>query len=241
MSTAGEKSPERRGFFTRAAAIFLPGNRGSRSGSDATQRTNASSTDGRKSDGLNEKENKSATDSTNTQNGDGGVNEALLEDKDRRRFARTLPPWIHSLEQSEVNDTFDPASTLLPQEPCSTRPAQHNYTPAPRLGVAKGRRFDHHRSNEAVTITQPVRQHASRWRIFAESSAYAQGSAEESHLVDDEWMRDNLSDLEQPWAPGLIAAAEEDPHLWLFSSSKRKATAIRYNVSCCQNTFECHD
>jgi len=227
---------ERRGFFTRAAAVLLPGTRGNRSESVSTQLTFTSSNDGKK-DGINEKESNSATNSTNTQTLDGASNDTLVDEKDRRRYARTLPPWIHSLEEGEVDDNFDSACTLLPQDPLPTRPAQHNYTPAPRADAARGRRFDHERSNEAVTITQPVLQHASRWRIFAESSAYAHTLAEESHVVNEEWMEENLPDLEQPWAPSLMAAAsEKDSHFWLFSRNRRNATARRYNVSCvCQH------
>jgi len=221
---------DRRGFLARAANILLPGSRGRRSESVSTELTVSSSTDGKTGQGLNEKENTSATDSTNTHTDD--TNEALLDDKDRRRYARTLPPWIHSLEQSEVNNSDNSTYSLLPQDPLPTRPAQHNYLPSPREDAARGRRFDHARSNEAVTITQPVRQHASRWRTFAESSAYAHGSGGDSTVVDEEWMRENLPDLEQPWAPSLIAGdADKDEHLWLFSSDRRKRTAKRYNVS----------
>jgi len=224
-------APERRGFFTRAAAVLLPGTRGNRSESVSTQLTFASSNDGRK-DGMNEKESNSATNSTNTQTLVSASNDTLVDEKDRRRYVRTLPPWIHSLEEGEFDDNVNPASSLLPQDPLPTRPAQHNYTPAPRADAARGRRFDHERSSEAVTITQPVLQHASRWRTFVESSAYAHNLAEDSHIVDKEWMKENLPDLEQPWAPSLMADnVEKDEHMWLFSRNKRRATAKRYNVS----------
>lgn len=138
--------------------------------------------------------------------------------------------WVHSIQ--EEDDDADPTKRLLPR-PASALAASHHYMPLQKPGTVPGRRFDHQRERTPALISQPLQMVASKWQAFARASAW--GSPEEedgAELVSEEWMRENMPDLERPWqARDGSADAEKDPGFWLFTPSKRKRWWKKKQVS----------
>lgn len=153
------------------------------------------------------------------------------DNKERQRAVRTLPPWIQAADEDD--DNVDATSLLLPRTPVSARPASHNYCPAPKSTVP-GRKFDHAREGTPVTLTTPMSDSASKWKAFAEASKYEHADRPESarggQIVDDDWLKENMPDLEQKWEP--IDSGEGEERLkgfWLFSPAKRKRKLMRFH------------
>lgn len=147
------------------------------------------------------------------------------DNREKQRAAvRTLPPWVQSAEEDEHADA---TSLLLPRTPNSARPASHNFMPTPKSNVP-GRKFDHAREGAPVTLTAPVSEHASKWQQFAKSSDYdrERPSSSRGQVMSDEWMKENMPDLEEPWHPIDQEKEEEEAGFWLFNRRKR---ARRFN------------
>lgn len=141
--------------------------------------------------------------------------------EDKHRVARSLPPWVQSVDD---DDDADASSSLLPRTPTSVRPASHNYLPTPKSNVP-GRRFDHAREHAPVTPRTPLGEHASKWQQFAKASDHDRDrdrpSSSRGQIVDDDWMKENMPDLEKPWQPMDHDEKEHLTGFWLFSSAKR--------------------
>ena len=148
-----------------------------------------------------------------------------LPDDKHLRTARTLPPWVQAVDDDDAQDASASAS-LLPRTPTSVRPASHNYMPTPKSHVP-GRRFDHAREHAPVTPKTPLAEQASKWQQFAKASDYDRDrererpSSSRGQIVDDDWMRENMPDLEEPWQPMDQDEKEQLTGFWLFSSAKR--------------------
>ncbi|KAF2736719.1 hypothetical protein EJ04DRAFT_510828 [Polyplosphaeria fusca] len=142
------------------------------------------------------------------------------DNKDRQRAVRTLPPWVQSVEEDE---DADPTSLLLPRTPTHARPAYHHYTPTPKGNVA-GRHFDYARESTPVTITQNFQEHASKWQQFSKASTLDyRPSSSRGQVMDDEWIKDNLPDLEKPWEPLEKEDNEDqDTLFWMFNTKHRQ-------------------
>lgn len=138
---------------------------------------------------------------------------------DRHRVARTLPPWVQSADDDD-NADHAAASLLLPRTPTSARPPSHNYLPTPKSHVP-GRRFDHAREHAPVTPKTPLAEQASKWQQFAKASDLDRPPSSRGRIVDDDWMKENMPDLEEPWQP--MDQEEKVPlrGFFLFSSAKR--------------------
>ncbi|KAL5371760.1 hypothetical protein DPSP01_014022 [Paraphaeosphaeria sporulosa] len=134
------------------------------------------------------------------------------------RIARTLPPWVQSADDDEHADHA--SSLLLPRTPTSARPASHNYLPTPKSHVP-GRRFDHAREHAPVTPKTPLAEQASKWQQFAKASDLDRPPSSRGQIVDDDWMKENMPDLEAEWQP--MDQDEKKPlkGFFLFSSAKR--------------------
>jgi hypothetical protein len=150
--------------------------------------------------------------------------------------ANNLSAWVQSADDDD-NDTVDPTSLLLPRTPTSARHPCHNYMPTPKSSVP-GRKFDHAREGAPVTLTTPMSDSALKWKQFAHSSTHFgdHGDSAErpidsrGQIVDDDWMKENMPDLETPWEP--IDEDKDDERLkgfWLFSPAKRKRKAMRFH------------
>jgi hypothetical protein len=103
--------------------------------------------------------------------------------------------------------------------------------PTPKANAVAGRHFDHVREGVPVTINSPLSEHASKWKQFAKSSDYdyVKPPPSRGHVVDDEWMKENLPDLETPWDPIDKQEEDEDQGFWLLSASKRRRRVARFH------------
>ncbi|KAF1968527.1 hypothetical protein BU23DRAFT_514540 [Bimuria novae-zelandiae CBS 107.79] len=144
------------------------------------------------------------------------------DDKQHRTTARTLPPWVQAADDDEQAEQASALLLLLPRTPTSARPASHNYLPTPKSHVP-GRRFDHAREHAPVTPKTPLAEQASKWQQFAKASDYDRDRPPSScaQIVDDDWMKENMPDLEEPWQPMDQEEREQLTGFWLFSSAKR--------------------
>lgn len=136
--------------------------------------------------------------------------------------------WVQSVDE---DDHADPTSLLLPRTPTNARPASHNYMPTPKANAVAGRHFDHVREGTPVTITSPISEHASKWQQFAKASEYdyVKPPPSRGQVVDDEWMKENLPDLETPWEPMDEKDREEENGFWLLNKSKRRRRLARFH------------
>ena len=137
------------------------------------------------------------------------------------RHVRTLPPWVQAANEDD-HVPGDATSLLLPRTPVSARSPSHNHMPTPK-GNVPGRKFDHAREGEAVTLSAPLSESAFKWQQFAKSSDLdgVRPPSSRGQIVDDEWMKTNMPDLEEPWQPMDQEEKEELTGFWLFSRRKR--------------------
>jgi hypothetical protein len=106
--------------------------------------------------------------------------------------------------------------------------------PTPKSNVP-GRKFDHAREGAPVTLTTPVSDSALKWKQFAQASSHYgdhdhRPVSSRGQIVDDDWMKENMPDLETPWQP--IDENKEDEKVkgfWLFSPAKRRRKLMRFH------------
>ena len=105
--------------------------------------------------------------------------------------------------------------------------AQHNSTPAlkPEQKQDRGRLYDAQRDWVTPTPSLPTSESASRWRAFADASAYPAVSDNGGMLVDEAWLIRNGADYSQPWLAG--SKEDNDMNGIKFWQSKRKAWYLR--------------
>jgi hypothetical protein len=152
---------------------------------------------------------------------------ASAENRERQRAVRSLPPWVQSADDEE--DDADATSFLLPRTPSTVRHANHNFCPTPKSNVP-GRKFDHVREGAPVTLGTPVSDSAPKWKQFTQASNLDRPISSRGQIVDDDWLRENMPDLEQKWEPiGETVANEQIKGFWLFTSEKRKRKLIRFH------------
>lgn len=72
-----------------------------------------------------------------------------------------------------------------------------------------------------MTISSPISDHASKWQQFAKASNYERPVSAPGQVMSDDWIQENLPDLEEPWHPMDKEEEENEPGFWLFSSKKR--------------------
>ncbi|PVH97143.1 hypothetical protein DM02DRAFT_644381 [Periconia macrospinosa] len=144
------------------------------------------------------------------------------ERREHQHKVRTLPPWVQSTEEDD-DDAADATSLLLPRTPVSARPPSHNYTPTPKPNSYPGRKFDHVREGTPVTQVVSTSDQASKWQQFKKASDldHVRPPSSRGQIVDDDWMRENMPDLEEPWQPMDQEKKEEEKGFWLFSKAKR--------------------
>ena len=100
--------------------------------------------------------------------------------------------WVYSYEYENSQTPF--YSTLVPPE--DPQATFHNQTPS-------GRQRDAAREREPVTINEPERQHASRWKTFVTASALPPSTSEKSQIADDDWLAQHPAHLDRPWLAEL--------------------------------------
>ncbi|KAJ9666869.1 hypothetical protein H2201_003003 [Coniosporium apollinis] len=238
----------RNGFNTRAAALLAPvpppektdlalsrplPSASAISSGQTTNEKQSDSSPPRASPSASATHTKSFSLSSNTNTLASSPSNGAAESKHGR--VRTIPPWVQSVQEDDGD--LDPTKRLLPpRTPANAQPASHYYMPAPKPNAVAGRRYDHVRESTPVTIRAPISERASRWRQFAKSTAYGWPSLGPVEIVDDEWMRENLRDLEAPWqADASNKDPEKDPGFWLFKPAKRKARFQRAHRTLMRN------
>lgn len=81
-----------------------------------------------------------------------------------------------------------------------------------------------------MTITSPVGESASKWQQFVKASDYDHTKVlppSRGQIVDDDWMKENMPDLETPWQPLDTEEKEDDSGWWLLNASKRRRRIAR--------------
>ncbi|KAL8939338.1 MAG: hypothetical protein Q9216_003402 [Gyalolechia sp. 2 TL-2023] len=120
-------------------------------------------------------------------------------------LVRTVPTWVHVLEDDE-EDTAQATTRLLPSSLPSAQVAQHHYTssdrPSNRPRPPRGRLYDHERDSAPPLPTSRSSEHTSRWRSFVDASAYPAVTSEGGETVTPEWLAQNGADYSQPWMAG---------------------------------------
>ena len=115
-----------------------------------------------------------------------------------------------------------PAGALIAQHDC-TLIAAHNQQPGP----SRGRSCDHERKRTPLA-RDAAPEMGSRWRAFANSSAYPTISAEGGEIVTEEWLQQNGRDYSRPWLAGASDGdPEKDPAGLYRFRAKRRAWYIR--------------
>jgi hypothetical protein len=151
---------------------------------------------------------------------------ASAENREKQRAVRSLPPWVQSADE---DDNADATSFLLPRTPTTVRHANHNFCPTPKSNVP-GRKFDHVREGAPVTLSTPVSDSGPKWKQFTRASDLDRPISSRGQIVDDDWLQENMPDLEQKWEP--IDQDRGEEHIkgfWLFTSEKRKRRLIRFH------------
>ncbi|KAL9597558.1 MAG: hypothetical protein Q9219_005060 [cf. Caloplaca sp. 3 TL-2023] len=135
---------------------------------------------------------------------------------------RTVPTWVHVLEDDEENGS-QPATRLLPPSPPTAQVAQHHYQSSDqsssRPKPPRGRLHDHERDSVPPLPRGYPSEHISRWRAFANASAYPTITSEGGEIVTHEWLAQNGADYTKPWMAG---AGEEDAEMARGFKAKRK-------------------
>jgi hypothetical protein len=159
---------------------------------------------------------------------------ASAENREKQRAVRSLPPWVQTADEDD--DDADASSLLLPRTPSTVRPASHNFMPAPHANwcptpksSAPGRKFDHAREGAPVTLSTPVSDSASKWKQFTQASNIDRPISSRGQVVDDDWLKENMPDLEQKWEPIDQNDNNNLPGFWLFSAAKRRRGVVRFN------------
>jgi hypothetical protein len=151
---------------------------------------------------------------------------ASADHRERQRAARSLPPWVQSADD---DDSADATSFLLPRTPQTVRHANHNFCPTPKSNVP-GRKFDHAREGNPVTLSTPVSDSAPKWKQFTQASDVGRPISSRGQIVDDDWLAENMPDLEQKWEP--IDQDDENDKIkgfWLFTPAKRRRKFVRFH------------
>lgn len=157
---------------------------------------------------------------------------AVAHDRDARRIVRTIPAWVHTLD--EDNEDIAEAAHSLLDVPPELRIAQHNTTPSPifqrrhRPGSEPCRIYDSQREWTSPLPTSHPTESRSRWRAFADASAYPHISAEGGEIVTEEWLQQNGADYSRPWLEGDGDGEGEKGLAGIYRSrAKRRAWYIR--------------
>ena len=137
--------------------------------------------------------------------------------------------WVEVLDEGDEIE-FGAAVPLMPDAPDSAWVAQHNNSPyikGKQPKPARGRQWDHMREDEPYIVRQPFQLTGSRWKPFSEIPAIPKLNPNGSQRVDEEWMRENMPDLEAPWIGNRKDNQDPDSSKYFRFERKRRAWYIR--------------
>ncbi|KAL8960741.1 MAG: hypothetical protein Q9183_005414, partial [Haloplaca sp. 2 TL-2023] len=125
--------------------------------------------------------------------------------KDPHPVVRTVPTWVHVLDEDD-EEFAQPTTSLLPTSPPSAQVAQHHYHPfarsQSRSKVPREQLNDQDGKESLQVSSRHPPEHTSRWREYLNASAYPAVTSEGGKLVTPEWLAQNGPDYSQPWMAG---------------------------------------
>ncbi|KAI4202781.1 MAG: hypothetical protein LQ348_001471 [Seirophora lacunosa] len=149
------------------------------------------------------------------------INDTASHDRDAQLAVRTVPTWVHVLEDDD-EEAAQATTRLLPSSPLSAQVAEHHYHPSDRSHRPKpprGRLHDQAREWAPPIPSGHYSEHSSRWRAFVNASAYPAITSAGGEVVTPEWLAQNGPDYSRPWMAG---AGEGDSELARGFNAKRK-------------------
>ncbi|KAI4145403.1 MAG: hypothetical protein L6R39_003807 [Caloplaca ligustica] len=172
---------------------------------------------------LNEKESaEDGRDASLNTNGIKHGNATASQNRDPHLLVRTVPTWVHVLEDDDEGPT-QATTRLLPSSPPSAQVAEHHYN-SPERGdrpkPPRGRLYDHERDWAPPIPSAHPSEQISRWRSFVNASAYPAIKDHAGEVVTPEWLAQNGPDYSKPWMAGV---GEGDAENARGFTAKRKA------------------
>ena len=136
--------------------------------------------------------------------------------------------WVHTPD--DIDEDLLAAAQSLSRSPTSALIAQRNASTidahAQDLGPSRGHLHPHEWERSPLA-RNAVQEPGSRWRAFANSSAYPTTLAS-GVVVTEEWLRQNGPDYSRPWLAGASDGdPEQDPAGLYRFRAKRRAWYIR--------------
>jgi len=137
--------------------------------------------------------------------------------------------WVHTLDEDD--EELIAAAQSLPLIPPEIQIAQHNNCPAAktmfRPDPPRGRLYDHQRDSSPAIPSRTIAEAGSRWRAFADASAYPAISAEGGEIVTEEWLVQNGADYSRPWLAGDDENGDTDKDPMHMFRAHRRAWYVR--------------
>ncbi|KAJ5135430.1 uncharacterized protein N7515_004708 [Penicillium bovifimosum] len=136
---------------------------------------------------------------------------------------RTLPAWIHSVEETE-EDGHEATATdrLLPSQPDDAFVAQHNHSPYASSKPQSTRST----TNGLFEDSSPPLNRESRWVTFSRTIQYPREPGREEQHVTSDWLNENHGDYLQPWRGKHLEG--DSPEYPLHSGGRREIWTKRF-------------
>ncbi|MCJ1286294.1 hypothetical protein MMC26_005639 [Xylographa opegraphella] len=153
-------------------------------------------------------EDRSASTSSNEKTLASSGGDAAVDNIAAQRRVRASPVWAKAID--EEDETLDASSQLLPKQPPDAQVAQHNNSPSSKQKKqGPGHLHDADRESTPPTTRHHISEIGSRWRAFADETAYPVTSPEGGQRVDEEWLIQNGPDYSQPWQVAVVSDLEK--------------------------------
>lgn len=140
-----------------------------------------------------------------------------------------ITAWVRTLDEDD--EDLIAAAQSLPLIPPEIQIAQHNSTPHAkhifRPDPPRGRFYDHQREWTPPLPKCTVAEAGSRWRAFADASAYPAISANGGEIVSEEWLEQNGADYSRPWLAGDEDDGDPEKDRMHMFRAKRRAWYVR--------------
>ncbi|MCJ1417852.1 hypothetical protein MMC32_004197 [Xylographa parallela] len=149
---------------------------------------------------------RSASTSSNDKTLASSGGDVAAENSAAQRRVRASPIWAKAIDEDD--EAPDASSQLLPKLPPDAQVAQHNNSPSSKQKKqGPGHLHDADRESAPPTTRHHISEIGSRWRAFADETAYPVTNVEGGQRVDEQWLIQNGPDYSQPWQ----VAVESDP------------------------------
>ena len=136
---------------------------------------------------------------------------------------RSILAWVRTIDEDDEN--LHEVAQLLPHIPPEIKLAQHNTTPSAiprfRTDPPRGRLYDHQRESVPPLPSGTVTENGSRWKAFAEASAYPAISAEGGEIVTEQWLEQNGPNYSRAWLAGDDDSGDPEKGKHMFRAKRR--------------------